>query len=466
MTTVSLVKIDSFMGIEALEFAPGKGLNVITGDNGRGKTSLLEAIKNALSGGHDVSVLRDGEPAEVYLELQGGDADGWSVRRRTSEAGAPAVLRDADDKIQRSPQEKINKLFSKEALNPVEFLMAPKRERLNWLFRAIPLRVTEAQIQEAVGTDDPQDVSERHALEVLADLLGFYVAERNMNERSLKDKRVHLSQLQLTLPDVVGEDAQAALLKAQIEKAGVDEGAAVSILTLRNANAVTMNRKRDAFEISRSNLKDYEATQLAQARADYDTKVATIKELGAREIAALTTEFQNTLTSADTVLANEIAAVNLGCAEQREHLTEEIGRLTSLVGQDAVAKNTRSQIEKVQAEVNDLADHAERYDTTVSNLKALKATLTGSLPIPGMEVKDGDIYIDGVAFDRVNLSRKVAAAIRLAKHYAGTLPIMCVDGLECMGDTMWEAFKAAMADGGLQMFVTRVGKGALRVESL
>lgn len=56
---IAHVKISNILGIAELEFTPA-GFNEISGPNGTGKTSVLEAIKAALSTGHDATLLRKG----------------------------------------------------------------------------------------------------------------------------------------------------------------------------------------------------------------------------------------------------------------------------------------------------------------------------------------------------------------------------------------------------------------------
>ena len=66
------IKISNILGIRELEFKAGQFVEV-TGRNGQGKTSLLEAIKAATQGGHDATLLRKGaEKGEVVLVLDSG----------------------------------------------------------------------------------------------------------------------------------------------------------------------------------------------------------------------------------------------------------------------------------------------------------------------------------------------------------------------------------------------------------
>ncbi|HSW40817.1 MAG TPA: hypothetical protein VLL97_15145, partial [Acidobacteriota bacterium] len=102
---------------------------------------------------------------------------------------------------------------------------------------------------------------------------------------------------------------------------------------------------------------------------------------------------------------------------------------------------------------------------TLGQLEILKANLLETLPIQGLEIKDGDIHVGGIPFDRVNTAERVRLAIEVAKLRAGTLPLVCVDGLECLDPETFEAFKAEAMQSGLQFVVSRVTHGPLSIET-
>jgi hypothetical protein len=85
--------------------------------------------------------------------------------------------------------------------------------------------------------------------------------------------------------------------------------------------------------------------------------------------------------------------------------------------------------------------------------------LLASLPIPGLAVIDGEIYRNGVVFDRLNTAQKVEIAVEIAKLRAGDLSVICVDGIELMDTNHFNEFRKQSLESGMQMFVTRVADG-------
>ncbi|MCQ4574556.1 MAG: ATP-binding protein, partial [Candidatus Brocadiales bacterium] len=69
---VAAIKIHNILGIESLEIKPNS-MTFIEGENGAGKTSVLEAIKAIIHGGHDATLLRNGaDKGEIVLVLDNG----------------------------------------------------------------------------------------------------------------------------------------------------------------------------------------------------------------------------------------------------------------------------------------------------------------------------------------------------------------------------------------------------------
>lgn len=117
-------------------------------------------------------------------------------------------------------------------------------------------------------------------------------------------------------------------------------------------------------------------------------------------------------------------------------------RISNILGIDALEKQAKTQTQALE------------------DLDHYKLELLQSLPIPGIEVRDGDIFRDGVQFDRLNTAQKVDIAVAIAKLRSGALSIVCVDGLELLDADHYKAFKKTAEKSGLQMFVTRVaGEG-------
>lgn len=85
---VSRLTLRDVRRFEAVEFAPGPGLNLLVGPNGAGKTSVLEALHLMAYGRSFRGRVRDGlirqgtEALEVFVEWEEGENSGHAVARR------------------------------------------------------------------------------------------------------------------------------------------------------------------------------------------------------------------------------------------------------------------------------------------------------------------------------------------------------------------------------------------------
>ena len=125
--TVSQIRIRNILGIESLEFKPGK-VATVTGANGCGKTSVIEAIRAALGGGHDASLLREGaNKGEVVLIL----SDGMEISKKVTAGRSPVEVMDPEQGTIRQPQTFLNDLADAFGANPIAFRKPAPRS--SWL---------------------------------------------------------------------------------------------------------------------------------------------------------------------------------------------------------------------------------------------------------------------------------------------------------------------------------------------
>lgn len=427
---ISKITISNILGITEMELNP-KGFTQISGPNGTGKTSALEAIKGALASGHDATLLRKGaEKGEVVLLLD----DGLEITKTVKATGSTTVVRRDGEKIAR-PGEAIKALTDVLSINPVDFLLAPKKERVRVLLESMPLEADTAHLTEIAGV--PVDAQPGvHALHVIQNVHQRVYDERTGTNRAVKEKQATIKQLEDAVPPAPeGVEGDEAELQGQIDtaKAAQEEtnGKIDAKLTrLRSEHAAKLQQMRTELQAKIDALKD-EATKAVEAEnaelAEQERKAAT-----ARENAA--TKYHNTvqpLHSQLTVLRND---------------REAAGR----------RKQTLETIENLRTELEGLTKDAAAQTEALTSIEQYKSDLLSALPIPGLEVIDGEIMRAGVVFDRLNTAQQVEIAVEIAKLRAADLGIVCVDGLELLDSNTLEAFKQSALESGLQMFITRV----------
>src|SRR3990167_3139034 len=143
----------------AVEITPDGNLVQITGKNGAGKTSVLDAIWWALAGTKHIQAqpIRKGEnKARVLLDL--GEI---VVERKFTEAGSTLTVESIKGARFSSPQTLLDKLLGELSFDPLAFSRMETREQFDEL--RIPANTPDELVDESVLVDELQKAGEYNA---------------------------------------------------------------------------------------------------------------------------------------------------------------------------------------------------------------------------------------------------------------------------------------------------------------
>lgn len=419
---IAHIRISNILGIEDLEFSAG-AFNAITGPNGSGKTSMLEAIRSVVGRSDDATLLRKGaEQGQAVLVLD----DGTELKRRFTQRGSILTVEDKHGQKVPSPATFVRGLADMLGSNPIDFLKAPKKDRVRVLLECLPLTADIDRLSRIMG--QPLPVAEASALERIDLLHKATFDDRTFTNRALREKQGAINQLADTLPPPGEEPPGSPIdLTAQI----------------------------DAIEAA-SRLRHAEVDgKMAEYRAESAVRMDAMQA----EIDALRdkqTKEREWLATAESGAAMAKAKADTEAATAKAPFAAQLTAIQSNTAAAARAQATRENIEKMKAEVADLAADAEHQSKILIDLEAYKLELLGALPIDGLTVTDGEIFRNGVPFDRLNKAQQVEISVEIAKLRAGALGMICVDELEMLDTEHFEAFRDQALASGLQLFVTRV----------
>ena len=425
---IAQLKISNILGIKELEFTP-QGFNQISGPNGTGKTSILEAIKSALQSGHDATILRKGESkGESVIVLD----DGTEISKSVTPTGSTSSVRVDGKKIAR-PAEAIRNLADMISVNPVEFLRAPKKDRVRVLLESMPLQIDEAKLSELaeIEVKYPEGT---HALHVIQNVHQAVFDNRTGTNRAVKEKKSTITQLEQAVPSV---------------PQGVD-GDEESLVT-----------KLAEIDEAREAEKNRIDTKLNSIIAESNARIEEIRAKAQQEIEAIRTSTMENERRANAQRAKKMQEF----AEQREPVTVQLSAIRQNRELHARRAQTLETIGVMRDELEALVEEAEGQTKALAAIDAYKSELLSGLPIPGLEVVNGEIYRDGVQFDRLNTAQQVGIAFDIAKLRAGKLNCICLDGLELMDASHFDELKRRAEADGIQLFVTRVSDSDFSIET-
>ena len=156
---------ENIKGLRAVEITPDGSMVQITGRNGQGKSSILDAIKWALEGKSaiDPKPIRDGE-TEARVSLDLGDI---VVKRKfkiveDKEYTTSVVVESADGARYQSPQVMLDKLMDAISFDPLEFCNLPAKAQYDQLSAMAGIDL--ADDEAAIAADfDARTVANREA---------------------------------------------------------------------------------------------------------------------------------------------------------------------------------------------------------------------------------------------------------------------------------------------------------------
>lgn len=427
---ISKIEIRNILGIDDLEFKAGK-INIISGKNGVGKTSIIEAIKATLNGKvANATLLKQGaDKGESVLLL----TDSTEIKR-TINGDSKLEVKNQDGKIGK-PQTFIDSLVKWSSVNPIEFLTAEKKKQATILLEATPMSVSEQELKEAVNgaIEIPKGLSSKHALESIGQVHKLAYEERTVQNRFAKEKGNTVVQMSQTLPTDVDPNINIELQLENYEET-------------KTRMEVKRNQYFAEFEKERNEQKE-------QANKEYEAMVEEARRI--RDENYL--EFEN--------LCNQKKAdKQKGFEEKYNPLLENIGKLREAVKNMATVKETTRFIENMKNEVEKHKEISDSLTSALSNLEQLKVKLLQNLPIAGLEVIDGEIFLDKIPFERLNTAKQIKISIEIAKLLAGELNVICIDGFERLDEVATQEFIKQAEESDYQFFITKVTNDNLNIQ--
>lgn len=460
---ISKIKISNILGIADLEITP-EGFTEISGQNGEGKTSVLEALKSVFQGGgHDATLLRKGEDkGEIVVILD----DGIEITKRVNQTTSPVTVKIGEDKIKK-PTDFLKGLTDILSVNPVDFLRAPKKDRMRVLLDTMPITINPAYLEQVSGIA-VQDADPQNGLAVIDFVRKQVFDDRTGTNRAVKEKEATINQLKQAMPD-----APSGMVE------GTEDELRSQLETLNTGREKEMGRirdKLDAISAEKMNtiltLNNEEQAKIHDIKAEAQAQIDAIKEAVAKQVAEVnrltknaTDAVHQSLDDIKTKAAIQRERTQAKYIEEVEPIKASIAAITDNRSLIAKREQAMGTIKKMEEELVTLTLDADQQSESIKLIDEYKNQLLESLPIRGLEVVQGDIYRDGVQFDRLNTAQQVDIAVEIAKLRAGNLKICCVDGIELLDSAAFEAFKQKALESGLQLFVSKVSDAPFKVNT-
>lgn len=390
------LKIENFLRVEAAEIHPDGAMVVLTGKNGAGKSSILNAIWAALGGAEAAPsepIHAGAERAQINVSLGEPGAPELLVERVFTEKGTRLRVTSPDGRAQyRSPQEMLTGLVGALTFDPLAFAAMDDKKR-------------EALLRTLVGLDT-SDLEEQHATTYRER------TELNRELRAMGDTAYE--EEELAEPINVGEERTAHAAAERDHRHYLD---------LLNA-----------VERARSNLE-------AQGR-----RVDELKGMLDRAVETHL-EHAHLLERADAALA---AATDV----DPEPIMERIVAASDHNRAIEIYENKIKRHDAAEALRTDIQKKTTRLGEIETEKKARIAQT--KMPIEGLGIGEKGVTLDTFPFDQGNFEKRLRASMGIGMALNPTLKIMRVELGSLLDSVHFEIVATTAIETGYQVWMERV----------
>lgn len=459
------IKIKNLFGITEQEL-DGKSIEV-TGTNGAGKTSIIDAVRYALTNQSERDyIIKNGETeGEIIVETDTGLY--IDRKKRANQADYKSVKENGKD-VQ-SPENFLRQLFTPLQINPVDFVNMPKQEQNRIILDLIQFDWDLHWIKEQFG-EIPSGVDyQQNILQVLNDIQaekGDYFQERQNINRDIRNKTAFVTDIAKDIPpqfqaekwegydlgDVYTKINEAQKTNSLIERARIFKD--------------SYDNKVRGYEAEKEIELDGERKKLSSEKETLKSDIARMEaEIQAKKerLEALKTIYADKVALAESHYNEKIAKLDSDMQTANECLTKEIVDVseweTEVKTAEAMKKhlNEYNRMKTMQAEIESLTADSEELTRKIELARTLPGVIlqTATIPIEGFSVVDGIPLINGLPVSNLSEGEKLSLCVDVALSKPNGLQIILIDGAEKLSDDNRNKLYAKCKEKGLQFIATR-----------
>lgn len=462
---ITSIKIRNLFGIKEYE-QDGSSVE-LSGTNGIGKTSVIDAIRYALTNKSDRDyIVRKGETeGEILIETDTGlrinrksrtnQADYKSVKQNGAEIGSPeAFLRD---------------IFTPLQLNPIEFMEMDKKKQNATILDMIEYDWDINKIKEWFG-EIPSWVSyDQNILQILDDIQsekGEYFMHRQDINRDIRNKKAFIEDIAQGIP--AGYDvekwkaASTSDIYHEIEQIRSDNRMIEKAQMLKDARDSKIRSFEADKEIAKSALDTEFSNRSHQIEQDILKLNNQIKALQTEQ-EGLAAKKQDKLDLIEQKYKTDVTKYDAEIAGYAPYISREKKDVSGLVKDAEYMEKMKGHINEydrmidLQKEVEDLSAEASDLTGKIEKARTLPGEILQncSIPIEGLTVENGIPLINGLPVSNLSEGEKLDLCIDVSIQKSNGLQIILIDGAEKLSTDLREKLYRKCKEKGLQFIATR-----------
>lgn len=464
------IKIRNLFGITETEL-DGRSVE-LTGGNGVGKTSVIDALRYALTNNSDRNIIvKQGETeGEILIETD----TGLSInRKKRAEKSDYKSVKENGREIM-APENFLKQLFTPLQLDPVAFTLMDEKSKNRAILDLIEFDWDLNFINEKFGEIPSWVNYEQNILEVLSDMQsenGEWFKERQNVNRDIRNKQAFIEDIAKDIPD-----------NYQAEKwESYDLGGAYKKLEqMKEINSRIERAKlfRSSYD---SKLRKLEADKMIEISAA-EKEIASERESLLADIERMKAQIkanEDKLTGLNGTLEDKKALAESRFSEAKtkldadmsvadEYLDKQPLDCTELQSEVSTAEdmkrhlNEYQRMKAMQGELEQLKARSDEYTRKIELARSLPGVIleTAKLPIEGLMVEGGIPLINGLPVANLSEGEQLSLCVDVAISKPNGLQIILIDGTEKLSTENREKLYSKCHEKGIQFIATRTTDSA------
>lgn len=469
---ISNLRIENLYGIEHIDL-DGKSIE-LTGSNGAGKSSVLDAIRLALTNNSRRKyIVKNGETeGRVLVKLD----DGTTIdrKKRTDKSDYKSIKDENGNEIS-SPEAFLKDIFTPLQLEPVEFLSMNEKEQNRILLNLIEFNKDKQEfIKEHFG-EAPSWVDYNNSiLEILNHLQskeGLYYQTREDVNRQIRSGLAIINDIVKDIPEGYDESKwRSYTLSDKYEQLNKDK---------------EYNNKIDrsiTYQENYQNTVDGLKAKLASALAMINNNKADRK----RALNAKIADLRNEITLLEKDLKNvdneflidenkavaeydqEIAKLSENIKIANEWGSKEKINTEILENELRIAEEMKGHLNEYDR-MKDMQEKVEELQSTseaLTNKIELARTLPGeilkeaNIPVKNLTVENGIPLVNGLTISNLSEGEKLMLCVDVTLSNPNSLKLILIDGVERLSEINRNELYKICKEKGLQCIATRTTDNA------
>lgn len=398
MVKINTLEIENVKRIKTVALTPAEsGLTVIGGDNGQGKTSVLDSIAWTLGGEKfkPSNPQREGSVIPPHLRIT--LSNGLIVERK----GDKSALKVTDPSGRKGGQQLLNEFVEQLALNLPKFMEASGKEKAQTLLQIIGVKDRLNELER----EEETIYNQRHALGQIADRKAKY-AEELPHYADIPNEEISIAELIQSQQEILARNGENQRKRADCER---------------------YNRELALAQIR------YDV-----AKKELETAQKLVEELEQKTITAR--------KSAENLQDESTAEI--------EENIRNIDSINAKVRANIEHERALREADELKGQYNELSEKIEQIREEKYSLLN-----NAAMPLDGLSVEDGELTYNGAKWDCMSASEQLRVAVAIIRKLNPECGFVLMDKLEQMDVKTLAEFGKWLEQENLQVIATRVSTG-------